>query len=163
MYSGKTTVGRKIARKLNFDFRDIDNAFEEKYKISVVDFFMKYGETLFRKIEHDLLIELLSLEKTIISTGGGTPCYYNNMEIINKNGFSLYLKMSIKSIISRMNQSKKRRPVLEQLKNGSVEGFVTNQLLEREKYYNQANQVVKAESADINHIINLISDRFLLK
>ncbi len=158
MYSGKTTVGKKLASRLKYKFIDTDMAFMEKFKISVVDFFSKYDENLFRKLEHELLKEILITKNVIISTGGGTPCFYDNMSLIKNHGISMYLKMSLESILYRMKESKKKRPVLQKLEKGKLKNFIKNQLSEREKYYNQADYVVKGENADIKMILKLISN-----
>jgi shikimate kinase len=93
MGAGKTTVGKKLARKLGYTFYDIDKAFEHKYKTSVDLFFRKYGEEVFRQLEHELLVSTFTFNNTVISTGGGTPCFNNGMELINQHGVSLYIKL----------------------------------------------------------------------
>ena len=89
--SGKSTIAKKIANRLHYQFVDMDHLFESKYKLSIPDFFKKYGEEVFRKSEHVLLKEVIQQEKVVISTGGGTPCFHGNMELIMENGFSIYI------------------------------------------------------------------------
>ena len=89
--AGKSTIGRKIAAKNGCTFIDLDRYFEEKYRFTVFDFFQRFGEELFRKLERALLIETLELENTVIATGGGTPCFFDNMEIINQKTTSIYI------------------------------------------------------------------------
>jgi shikimate kinase len=92
---GKTSLGKKIAKKIGYNFVDLDHLFEEEYKITIPDFFEKYSEEAFRICERKILHSTASLKKTIIATGGGTPCYFDNIDFINKNacvGAALMLK-----------------------------------------------------------------------
>ncbi|MDZ7744016.1 MAG: shikimate kinase [Bacteroidota bacterium] len=109
MYSGKTTIGKKVARKLELPFYDLDDYFEIKYKISVTQFFEKYSEELFRKLETETLAELIRQEDNVlISTGGGTACFNHNMELMNASGLTVYVEMSPKSVFARMQASKRK-------------------------------------------------------
>ena len=110
---GKSTIGRKLARQLNFEFIDLDDIFEQKYKISIDIFFNKYDEELFRRLEHEMLLETFMKEKAVISTGGGTPCYHNAMEKINSVGYSIYIKMPPTAISHRLSTAKKKRPLIK--------------------------------------------------
>ncbi|MBI9038984.1 MAG: shikimate kinase [Bacteroidales bacterium] len=153
MGSGKSTAGKKLASHIGFSFLDIDHFIEEKYKISIHDFFKKYGEDVFRKIESDVLKNTLIEDNIVISTGGGTPCFKDNMNLINKNSYSVYIKMNISSIENRLINSKKSRPLLKEISQENLNSFIEKQLLEREKYYNQAHLIVKGENLDLNYII----------
>lgn len=158
MYSGKTTVGRKLASRLNLDFYDLDQHFELKYKISVRDFFEKYDEKAFREIEHRLLIEVLQKDNIVLSTGGGTPCFYDNIDIINSQGISVYLKMDPKSILHRAVHSKNPRPLFQNIKEDELPDFILRHLEEREKYYNKAHLLFKGENADVDLLARSILD-----
>jgi len=158
MGSGKSTGGKRLASKLGFSFLDTDNLFEEQYKISMSDFFEKYGEEVFRKIEHNILKKTLINDNSVISTGGGTPCFFNNMQLINKTSYSVYIKMHIKSIESRLMNSRKPRPLLKNISQSDLITFIEKQLSEREKYYNQANLIIKGENLDIDSIIQSFED-----
>ena len=153
MGCGKSTVGKKLASKLGFFFLDTDLLFEEEYKISISNFFEKYGEDVFRRIERNILKKALINDNVVISTGGGTPCILDNMDLINKNSFSIYIKMHINSIENRLINSKKPRPLIKDIPQTDLISFIEKQLLEREKYYNQANLIIKGENLDINSII----------
>ena len=104
--SGKTTIGKKLAKILNYEFVDLDKWFETKYHISIADFFIKYCETPFRVSEHQLLTEVLLLENVVISTGGGTPCFHGNMDLIVAQACSVYIKMAPLSLHDRLMHSK---------------------------------------------------------
>ena len=161
MGSGKSTVGKKLASKLRFSFYDTDQIIEEQYKISIYNFFEKYEEDVFRKIEYDVLKNILIHNNAVISTGGGTPCFRNNMDIINKNSYSVYIKMQINSIENRLINSKKSRPLLKDISQTNLKAFIEKQLLEREKYYNQANLIIKGEKLDINYLIESLKNHGL--
>ena len=105
MYSGKSTVGKKLANLMNLKHIDTDKVFETKYNITISSFFEKYGENLFRELEHKILLETIKEDNCIISTGGGLPCFHNNIEIIKENGISIYLNMSPISIIHRIKKT----------------------------------------------------------
>jgi len=161
MGSGKSTLGKKLASKLGFSFYDTDQIIEEQYKISIYNFFEKYEEDVFRKIEYDVLKNALIHNNAVISTGGGTPCFRNNMDIINKNSYSVYIKMHIDSIETRLINSKKSRPLLKDISQTNLKAFIEKQLLEREKYYNQANLIIKGEKLDINYLIESLKNHGL--
>ena len=161
MGSGKSTLGKKLASKLRFSFYDTDQIIEEQYKISIYNFFEKYEEDVFRKIEYDVLKNALIHNNAVISTGGGTPCFRNNMDIINKNSYSVYIKMHIDSIETRLINSKKSRPLLKDISQTNLKAFIEKQLLEREKYYNQANLIIKGEKLDINYLIESLKNHGL--
>jgi len=153
MGSGKSTAGKKLASKLGFFFLDTDLLIEEEFKISVFNFFKKYGEDVFRRIERNILKEALLNDNAVISTGGGTPCFLDNMDLIIKSSFSVYIKMHINSIENRLMNSKKPRPLLKDVSQADLRSFIEKQLPEREKYYNQANLIIKGENLEINSII----------
>lgn len=156
MFSGKTTVGRKLAKRLGYAFKDTDQEMEERYRLSIPDFFNKYDELLFREFEHNILIELSRLDNVVISTGGGTPCYHDNMNLIKETGISVYLKMDVKSIHDRYQNSKKARPLLNKIPENEILSFFQNHLEKREPFYQKADITVKGENADIDLIYRSI-------
>ncbi|HHT04165.1 MAG TPA: shikimate kinase [Bacteroidales bacterium] len=152
MYSGKSTVGKKLANLMNLKHIDTDKVFETKYNITISSFFEKYGENLFRELEHKILLETIKEDNCIISTGGGLPCFHNNIEIIKENGISIYLNMSPISIIHRINNSKKKRPLLQNKSPEELQEYIEKLLKEREILYNQANLKIKGEDPNIKEI-----------
>ena len=158
MCSGKSTVGKRLAKRLNYDFIDLDDFFEENYHISIEDFFEKYNEEAYRKLENKLLNDLLKFDNVVISTGGGTPCFYDNMEIIKNNGVSIYLKMHEKSLETRILNSKKTRPVLKHVRKENLKEFIKNQIKEREEYYLKATYIIKGESVDYDEIERMLAE-----
>ena len=157
MYSGKSTVGKKLANLMNLNHIDTDKVFESKYNITISSFFEKYGEDLFRELEHKILLETIEEDNIIVSTGGGLPCFHNNMDIIKENGISIYLNMSPISIIHRINNSKKKRPLLQNKSPEELQEYIENLLREREVFYNQANLKIKGEDPNIKEIQSELS------
>jgi len=156
MGSGKTTAAKTLAHKLGVKHLDMDDFFENTYKISVSDFFSRYDETAFRTIENSLLLKTLELNHYIISTGGGTPCFFDNMAIINENGFSVYIKMSPKSLFDRLKNAKRPRPRIQNLPEDMLLNKIIGDLEVREPIYNMAQLIVKGENIDIDDLVEKI-------
>ncbi len=156
MGSGKTTVGRVLARRLGFDFLDIDNEVERLAGMSVRGIFKTRGEDFFRELERRVLQQTLDRENTVISTGGGTPCQHGNMEFIKNSGVSIYLMMQLDSILNRLEKSKNPRPLVQGLNREELSSYVESELEKRKEFYNSADYVIKAESVSIDQIISFL-------
>ena len=155
MASGKSTIGREISKKLDMKFIDLDNYISEQEKSSISDIFKVKGEIYFRKIESTYLTEILnSKERFILSLGGGTPCYGNNMELIqNSEVKSVYIQASIKTLVARLILEKSKRPLVAALENNQITEFVAKHLFERRFFYEQANITVNTDNKSIAEII----------
>ncbi len=149
---GKSTAGRNLALKLGWQFIDTDTVFEKKYKLDIDTFFNKYGETLFRKLEHDILISTFKLNNCVISTGGGMPCYLNSMHQINQNGVSVYLEMNELAIYNRLINSKQKRPLVVNKSEKELMDFIHHKISERLPCYKQAMITVPALSINIDSL-----------
>ena len=156
MASGKSTVAKRLARQLNLDFFDLDTYIEATYQKSIDSIFKKEGEAAFRIIEHNCLQILLKQDNYVLALGGGTPCFYNNMDIINAQGKSIYIKMSIQSLADRLIHAKKKRPLIQQHNKQELTTYIAAHLYEREKFYLQAHYVIKGENLNILTLQNLI-------
>ena len=156
---GKSTVGKKLASFLSYEFIDTDKVFEKKYKLGIDTFFSKYGEDLFRKLEHEILLSTFSKKNCIISTGGGMPCFMDSIQQINNNGLSVYLHMNEKAILSRLLSSKQKRPLVKNMNESELLTFVNNSLIKRNQYYCEANITVSALSIGIEDLANQIQER----
>jgi shikimate kinase len=156
MGAGKTTFGKMLASRLGYTFLDLDIAFEEKYKTTVDLFFKKYGEEVFRKLEYELLLSTFELEDHVISTGGGTPCFFDSMEQINKHGVSVYLKMPPKALYDRLVHAKKLRPLVAKKSDSELLEFIEQKLAEREPYYSKADYIVSGLSVNADFIAGVI-------
>lgn len=157
MGSGKTTIGRKLAAKLNYNYIDLDDLIEERCKLSIENIFSRYDEEAFRKIEHEALNSTFSLQETIIATGGGTPCFFDNIDQMNIYGISVYVKMHVNSLYDRLINSKRKRPLLKNKNPEEIKKHIIHQLAEREDFYNQANYFIKGESLDINELAQIFT------
>jgi shikimate kinase len=156
MGSGKSTAGKKLAKLLGYSFADHDELIEKAVGKSVYDIFQEDGEEKFREMEHNMLISLLPKDNIVISTGGGTPCHYNNMELMNQNGLTIYLKMSANTLLSRLREAKTERPLVSGKSAEDLYQFIVTHLETREPYYSEASFKVKAKDLNINELADFI-------
>ena len=156
MGCGKTTFGRELANKLDWQFADLDELIEERYKISINDFFLKYGEENFRRIENMMLREQLSRHKIIISTGGGTPCFYNNMELMNRHGVTIFLNTPVSVIVERLINGKRKRPLIMGLKINELTFKINQHLVQRIAYYNLAQYRLSLEEQTPSYVREML-------
>ena len=154
MASGKSTIGREISKKLDMKFIDLDDYISKREKSSISEIFKVKGEIYFRRIESLYLSEILnSKDSIILSLGGGTPCYSNNMELIlNSEASSIYIKASIKTLVTRLTSEKNKRPLVAELENDKLTEFVAKHLFERRFFYEQASITVITEDKSIEEI-----------
>ncbi len=155
MASGKSTIGREISKKLDMKFIDLDDYISKREKRSISEIFKVEGEIYFRRIESLYLGEILnSKDSFILSLGGGTPCYSNNMELIlNSEASSIYIKADIKTLASRLTAEKNKRPLVADLEDDKLIEFVAKHLFERRFFYEQASITVHTEDKSIEEII----------
>lgn len=156
MGAGKSTTSKRLAHQLGWEAYDTDRLFEERYKISINDFFHKYDADLYRRLETEILHETLSLDQAVIATGGGTPCFNNNMAWMNQHGFTVFLKISPESAITRLTQSKVKRPILIDKSPDELAAFIMKNYAERLPFYEQAQLTFKGENCDVAALATLI-------
>jgi len=154
MASGKSTIGREISKKLDMKFIDLDHYVSKRENRSISEIFKVKGEIYFRRIESLYLSEILNSKGNfILSLGGGTPCYSNNMELIlNSEASSIYIKTSIKTIVSRLTAEKSKRPLVADLENDKLTEFVAKHLFERRFFYEQASITMNTEDKSAEEI-----------
>ncbi len=157
MGCGKSFSGRNLSRRLGFEFIDLDVLFENKYRINIQEFFRKYGESAFRVVEQQMLYETEYLHRVVISTGGGTPCYGDNMDWINQHGISVYLKMSPSSLYHRLSHSRKPRPLIKDYEPEALRQFIRERLALREVYYNKASVIISGENLNMNQLTETLT------
>lgn len=138
MGSGKTTLGKKLAAKLNRPFVDLDLVFEEKEGCTIGEYFTYHGEAAFRKEEASIIRNTVYPANGIISTGGGVPCFHNNMDWMNANGLTIYINLPVKTLADRLGNAKVPRPVLGGKKGEELEKHIAERLSEREVFYKKA-------------------------
>ena len=149
---GKSTIGKKLARELGYNFVDTDVLFEKKYKISIADFFTKYGEILFREFENKILLSTFTMENIVVATGGGTPCHFNAIDEINRHGISVFLEMPTAAIVNRLENTIKPRPLVKGKTHEELRDEVERLLSKRLSIYTTANIKVKAINVDITKL-----------
>ena len=154
MASGKSTIGREISKKLDMKFIDLDDYISKREKRSISEIFKVKGEIYFRRIESLYLSEILnSKDSFILSLGGGTPCYSNNMDLIlNSEAASIYIKAGIKTLVSRLTAEKNKRPLVAELEDDKLVEFVAKHLFERGFFYEQASMTVNTEDKSAEEI-----------
>lgn len=147
MASGKSTVGRLLASELGIPFVDLDQFIEEREKKSIKTIFSEQGEIKFRKLEYLALSEVLKENESIVlSVGGGTPCYGNNMQLILEQAdHSFYLQMSIPDLVERIAREKENRPLVKDIADEDLPEFVGKHLFERSPFYSQAKHIVSGK------------------
>jgi shikimate kinase len=155
MGSGKSTVGKRLALKLKYAFMDMDRVIEKEAGMSVGMIFDEKGEDEFRRMEHELILRISKMKKVVVSTGGGVPCFFNNIDIINSNGISIYLKMTSEDLLKRLKGSKYERPLIRDLSNDEMEDYIRKKLREREPYYLKSKYVVDGKDPDIPDLVKL--------
>lgn len=162
MASGKSLIGSKLSESIGYLFIDLDNYIEEQEQKSISEIFKSKGELYFRKRERFYLNELLNKdEKLIISTGGGTPCYYDTMEFIKnaENRIAVYLKVALQVLVKRLSKEKEKRPLVAHLKTDeALVEFIGKHLFERNQYYTQAHLII-----DANENVDTIIEKIVLE
>tara|TARA_B100000925_G_C21847731_1_gene404424 strand:- start:222 stop:746 length:525 start_codon:yes stop_codon:yes gene_type:complete len=141
MGSGKTKIGKKIAKKLSLDFYDLDSEIENEFSIPISKIFDKIGELSFRKIEKSKLEKILSFKKPfVLSVGGGTPCYFDNMRLMNeKVKYTIFLDVKPKILADRLFTRKSKRPLISKIQSiDEMTEYVSKHLFERYNYYKLA-------------------------
>ena len=137
MGSGKTTLGKRLARLLGYAFVDLDKVIEERAGVSVSRYFRDHGEDAFRQLERECLQAGLPARKTVVATGGGAPCYFDNMDWMNRHGVTVYLMLSPKALASRLKGSQDR-PLIAGMSGAELIAYIEGKLAERESYYKKA-------------------------
>ncbi len=159
MGTGKTTLGKRLAKIMDLSFIDIDKFIECKYHKTVPEIFAESGEDGFRVIEQKALKEVSEIENVIISTGGGVPCFFDNMEVMNDSGLTIYIKATPEELASRLRASKTVRPIVASKSDDELVPFIAEHLAEREKYYTRANISFYTEHLVSKEDINITVDR----
>lgn len=148
MGSGKTTIGKALSKDTGLQFYDLDWYIESRMHKTVKQIFDEQGEEGFRRIEHNMLHEVGEFENVIISCGGGTPCFFDNMDYINRQGDVVYLKASPEVLHKHLKMGKTVRPLLLNKTPEEVEEFIKSQLQERKPFYEKANHTLDVDLMD---------------
>ena len=156
MGSGKSSLGKKLAATLRYDFADTDQMIEMKLGKTISEIFSEQGEKKFRKLEQEALHDTTQLHKMVIATGGGLPAFHNNMKTMNDAGVTLYLQCSIPFLTSRLKEKKADRPLLQNLQEDDLMINVTRLLEIRKPYYLEAKLIYDIPNTSVETIIKSI-------
>ncbi len=158
---GKTTIGKRLSTRLGLEFIDLDTFIGAMENRIVPEIITQNGEEHFREIERRYLRIVSQKSNVLVSTGGGAPCFYDNMAQINKSGISIYLKMDEKSLAKRLIGAKQKRPLLKGKNETEMVHFITNHLKERKPFYEQAQisfEALKTNAGALEELVKMIKD-----
>ena len=157
MGSGKSVIGKELSKRILYTFYDLDYFIEMNEKLSINQIFNQKKELYFREIEKKYLKKLIDKdENKIISLGGGTPCYNNNMDLIlnTSNSESIYLKRSVDLLVERLFESLSSRPLILHLKNrNELKEFVSKHLFERNQYYLRSKKILNTNNLELDDVV----------
>jgi len=156
MGSGKSTAGKKLASLLGWTFTDLDKSIEEFAGKSIPEIFEQQGEDYFRKIESELLRNIRTHTNAVISTGGGAPCYNDNMGFMLDTGLTIYLRLTPLQLRSRLGGPNDDRPLIKGLGPVELLAYIEKKLSEREDVYNRSEMIVDGFDLDLNELIGRI-------
>ncbi|NLX72598.1 MAG: shikimate kinase [Bacteroidales bacterium] len=156
MGSGKSTVGHLLARSIDWQFIDLDHYIEKTQKRTVAEIFASDGEQIFRQIEREALHQVAKFDKVIVATGGGSPCFENNMEFMNREGLTIYLELTPEVLMQRLKDAKASRPLIAGKNEAELLDFIKSKLKEREAYYKKAAVTADATAAGVDSYIKII-------
>ncbi|GHU74985.1 shikimate kinase [Bacteroidia bacterium] len=146
MGAGKTTVGKCLAQQFGWQFIDTDKFIENRYRKKINEIFAEQGEAEFREIERKILLEVAAFDRVIVSTGGGTPCFFDNLDVMNRAGITIYLNVSAGVLAQRLEMCKATRPLIKDKNAEEIEVFVRENLSKREVFYRRAQIVFPVEA-----------------
>ena len=159
MGAGKTTVGKALAKDMGLMFYDLDWYIETRMHKTVPEIFAERGEEGFRVIEKNMLHEVAEFEDVIISCGGGTPCFFDNMEYMNKQGDTVYLQASPEVLAAHLKMGKGVRPLLQGKTEEQLHQYIRESLAQREPFYTQAKHIVDVNLMDDYDKIHITVDK----
>lgn len=159
MGAGKSSVGREVARRTGIRFVDMDREVEKMHGATVAEIFAREGERVFRKSERTVLEQLTEeQEDVVVSSGGGTPCQGDNMELMNRAGKTIYMKLSPEKLVSRLKPGQDRRPILAGMDSERMLEFIREALPVREPCYMRASMIVDCDALSDDSIVRHITD-----
>ena len=158
MGSGKSYCAKKIAKKLKLAAYDLDNLIEMTEDLTIAEIFEEEGEEYFRKLEAKILRWFGEKKNFVLATGGGTPCFHNNIDWMNENGITIWLDEPIDVLVERLKPGKEHRPLIKDLSDEELGSFLTNKLAERKPFYSQAKHAMAYSNITEKNLLKLIQE-----
>lgn len=159
MGSGKSTLGKRLASAGGWTFYDLDSRIEAREGRTVTGIFEQSGEEYFREAEAAALRNMPDEKDMVIACGGGTPCYMDNMDFMNRSGVTLYLKLDVATLAQRLMNARKVRPLLKGMDKNELEDYIGKLLAEREKWYKRSQLIVDGSKAEPGRLAELITSQ----
>ena len=160
MGCGKSTLGRALAATTSLEFIDLDNYIESRYHASIAELFAQRGEEGFRQLEASMLAEVCGFENVVIACGGGTPCFYDNMERMNAGGVTVWLTTPLNRLYERLQRNRAKRPILADKSDEELMAFIQEALRAREPYYSKAQARFCATLLEDKSQISITAEQF---
>ena len=156
MGSGKARYGKRLAEEMQFNFVDTDILIEQKEKLEITEIFKTKGEDYFRKIERKSLLEAVEFNDVVISAGGGTPCFFDNMQIMNNSGLTIYIRQGANCLYHRLNRSKKFRPLVQNMTHFQLIEYLETILEKRKPFYEQAKYNILGKNLRTQQLVSIV-------
>jgi shikimate kinase len=157
MGSGKSYWAQRLADESNIDWMDLDAEIEKETSLTIKEIFETEGEEYFRNKERDALHNLSSYQNIIVATGGGTPCFHNNMQWMNENGNTVWIDEPVEVLAKRLEPEKAHRPLIKNLSDDELKDFLSNKLKEREPFYSQAKYRLNGGTLNLDKLLELLN------
>jgi shikimate kinase len=155
--SGKTTIGKKLAQRLNMEFIDLDHFIEERERKTIPDLYTEIGDTDFRRLEWAALKEIIKKDNIIVSTGGGAPCHCDNMKLMEKYGDVLYIHLDNDTLVSRLKNATKDRPIVLNKTDEELREYINDLRNRCEHHYTRAKFIVEGKGLTVERILGVLS------
>jgi shikimate kinase len=159
MGSGKTHWGKILSREIGLPYFDLDDVIVGIEKKSIQQLFHDNGEEYFRLKEQEVLEALIGdHDEMVISTGGGTPCFFNNIDLMKQHGRVIWLNTAIDMLVSRLLKQKHTRPLIKNISDAELKAFIIKKLQSRKMYYEQAHVMLREETITLDSLLNSLQD-----
>ncbi len=158
MGAGKSHLGQSLALQLQLPFVDLDREIERESGETVSELILNRGELHFRKLERAVLEKILGQDSFVLALGGGTPCYYDNMDLVNSSSLSVYLEASIPQLFETLQKDRRERPLIAHLKDADLKEFIAKHLFERRDFYEKAILKIPAKQNQLDERLKAIKE-----
>lgn len=152
-------MGKKLANRLGLKFLDLDTVIEEMEGRSIPELYADIGDDEFRKKEHAALLQVVKTDDTVVSLGGGAPCHFNNMEIIEEHGDVIYLKLDSGTLVSRLKSATKDRPIVKDKTEEELKQYVKEKRERCEHFYQRAKYIIDAKDLNVDRLLAVICEK----